>query len=145
MINKIADYFIWLCQQTGDLMTNLRLQKLVYYAQAWHLALKNDPLFEEDFQAWIHGPVEPTLYARFAENKWKPIVDEIKKPELSKGVETHLNEIMDAFGKYTAYDLERMTHNEDPWILARKGLAPDEPSTEIIPKDIMKDYYKSLQ
>ena len=50
--------------------THKQLQKLCYYAQAWHLALLNRPLFDEEFQAWIHGPVCPTLYAHYVDYRW---------------------------------------------------------------------------
>ena len=60
---QVADYFLSLVDEdAGDSMTNLRLQKLLFYAQAWHLALTNRPLFEEDFEAWVHGPVIPSFY-----------------------------------------------------------------------------------
>ncbi|MBW4622042.1 MAG: DUF4065 domain-containing protein [Cyanosarcina radialis HA8281-LM2] len=57
----VASYFIDLANKTGNTVNNLKLQKLVYYSQAWHLAIHGTPLFEEDFQAWIHGPVIPEL------------------------------------------------------------------------------------
>jgi uncharacterized phage-associated protein len=71
---EVANYFIWLANETGSFLSNLKLQKLVYYAQAWHLALEESPLFEEDFEAWIHGPVLPTLYQKYESFSWKPII-----------------------------------------------------------------------
>lgn len=75
--NDIADYFIAVSNSTHDLITNLRLQKLVYYAQAWHLAIYQEPLFSEDFQAWVHGPVIPQLYTQYKEYKWNPITKDV--------------------------------------------------------------------
>lgn len=61
----VADFFLAFANECGDFMSNLRLQKLVYYAQAWHLANYDTPLFEEDFEAWIHGPALPALYHHY--------------------------------------------------------------------------------
>ena len=143
-INKIADYIIWLHHDSGDVITNLRLQKLLYYAQAWYLVLYDEPLFEEDFEAWIHGPVMPPVYKRFKAYKWNPINEEIKKPKLSEKVEKHLNEIVRVFGQYSSLDLEYMTHREAPWVKARNGCMPDEVSSAQIDKEEMKSFYKSL-
>ena len=71
--NAIADYIIKCCRDRGELITNLHLQKLVYYAQAWYLALYDKPLFDEEFQSWISGPVQPELHDRFKSYKWNPI------------------------------------------------------------------------
>ena len=64
-ISDIADYFITKNHEYGDYITNLKLQKLVYYAQAWYLAFLDKPLFDEDFEAWVHGPVNRDLYDRY--------------------------------------------------------------------------------
>lgn len=57
---EVAKFFIHLANETGSYISNLKLQKLVYYAQAWHLALHDTPLFEDDFEAWVHGSVVPS-------------------------------------------------------------------------------------
>ena len=69
----IADYFVRLANETGDYISNLKLQKLVYYAQAWYLAISDEALFEEDFEAWVHGPVIPELYQEYKSFGWRPI------------------------------------------------------------------------
>src|SRR5260221_3271487 len=73
----VADYFIRLANETGSFISNLKLQKLVYYAQAWHLGIKGAPLFQEDFQAWVHGPVIPELYQKYKSFAWQPIVTDV--------------------------------------------------------------------
>lgn len=140
----VSDFFICESRERGDLLTNLKLQKFLYYAQAWHLALKDNPLFAEDFQAWIHGPVLPSQYQRFRTFEWRPIFTEINRPRLSPDLDSFLDEVVDVFGVETATALELMTHNELPWKEARQGLAPDQPSTEIIRKESMKKFYRSL-
>jgi uncharacterized phage-associated protein len=141
---SVADFLLIECRERGDVLTNLKLQKLLYYAQAWFLAAYNKSLFSEDFQAWVHGPVLLSQYQRFKQNEWRPIQDELVKPDLPLEVKSHLLEIVDIFGIETGVSLERMTHNEQPWIIARGGIPADEASTAIISKESMKFFYQSL-
>lgn len=141
----ITDYILATSRDRGELLTNLKLQKLLYYAQAWFLALYDDYLFAEDFQAWVHGPVLPTQYRRFNMFAWRPIDDLVHKPDaLLVRVARHLDKIVSEFGSETAIALEIMTHREKPWRDARKGLPPHAPSTAIISKHSMRDFYKHL-
>jgi uncharacterized phage-associated protein len=140
----VADYLLVECRERGEVLTNLKLQKLIYYAQAWELALRNRELFAEDCQAWIHGPVVPSQYHRFRDFQWRPITAEISRPALPEDVRSHLNEIVDVFGTDSAVALELMTHREPPWLEARGDLPPDVPSTNRISKTTMRDYYRSL-
>jgi uncharacterized phage-associated protein len=142
---KTADFLLIDCRDRGDVLTNLKLQKLLYYAQAWYLALHQKPLFDEDFEAWVHGPVLPSQYRRFKEFEWKPILREIPplKPD-DPVILSHLTEIVDVFGSETAVALEMMTHNELPWKSARSGIPLDQPSSSVISKESMQSYYKSL-
>lgn len=138
----IAKYFICLANETGSFISNLKLQKLVYYAQAWHLALHELPLFDEDFEAWVHGPVIPALYHNYKHFGWKPIQEEATL-NLSESILCYLKEVADEYFACDAYELERMTHIESPWQRAREGIASDEPSTNVIFKDWMQEYYKA--
>ncbi|MBC6422976.1 MAG: DUF4065 domain-containing protein [Hormoscilla sp. SP5CHS1] len=142
--NAIADYIIQFCHKHGDSIANLHLQKLVYYAQAWYLALYEKPLFDEEFQAWASGPVQPELYDRFTSYKWNPISEHPEKVELPKHVEEHILEVLDVYGRYIYYYLERMTHDEDPWRKVRRGMLMDEHSEVVISKKSMQKYYKNL-
>ena len=142
--DEVADYFLHFCRQHGDVLTNLKLQKLVYYAQAWHLALKQKPLFPESIEAWVHGPVVPPLYGRFKQFGWNPITLEPDCPNFTNGTGKHLEEVFSVYGHYSAWDLERMTHQEDPWREARKGLSPDEEGHQVIAHADMRDFYRKL-
>lgn len=142
--DQVANYILRSAHDAGDVITNLKLQKLIYYAQAWYLALYDEPLFDEEFQAWVHGPVQRELYDRFKNYRWNPIEENPDLPTLPDEVVQHLDDILAEFGGYGAYELERMVHREDPWIKARKGLPPDEPSTTVISKHDMQEYYRSL-
>jgi len=142
-INDVADYFIRRAHESGEPITNLKLQKLVYYAQAWHLALYGEPLVEERFEAWVHGPVSPLLYDRFRAYRWNPIDEDVAMPTLPERVRMHLEEVQEAYGGFSAIDLERMTHVEDPWLDARGDLDPTAPSHAPISEEAMQRYYAS--
>jgi uncharacterized phage-associated protein len=128
----------------GDPITNLKLQKLLYYAQGWILALADRPLFDDRIEAWPHGPVVPPVYGEFKKWQWNPIAENPGVPELlAPNIIAHLDEIMQVYGVLTAFHLERLTHKEEPWLEARKGLAPDAPCNEIIKPESMRRYFKA--
>jgi uncharacterized phage-associated protein len=143
----VADYFIWLANETGSFVSNLKLQKLVYYAQAWHIAIFGEELFPDDFQAWIHGPVIPDLYHSYKSFGWSPILKQVKQESLLASMPSEildfLQEISEEYFSCDAYELERMTHAEDPWLIARGNLPPDAPSCSVIEKEWMHSYYGS--
>ncbi len=140
--NQIANYFIHVANETGSYLSNLNLQKLVYYAQAWHLALYDAPLFEEDFEAWVHGPVIPSLYGEYRLFGWRPILKEVSTPNFPETLQIFLQEVTEVYFSCDAFDLERMTHHEEPWLKARGELQMDAPSQAIISKSSMRNYYK---
>lgn len=127
-------------------ITHLKLQKLVYYAQAWSLALRNEELFSEDFEAWAHGPVSPKLYYRYRQYYYNEI-PQIELEEVN-GIDADSLELMSAvwnvYGDKTARDLEQRTHEEEPWQAARQGVRAGQPSTHIINKESMRGFYTQL-
>lgn len=142
--DDIANYLLALAQQVGDTVTNLKLQKLVYYAQAWFLAFYNRPLFDDRLEAWVHGPAVPSLYRRFKRYQWRPILQQAVFPDMSKQVREHLDETFGAYARFSAWDLERMTHSERPWQEARRGLSKDENGDREISHDSMRSFYRTL-
>lgn len=149
---KIANYFIGVSNTSGSLITNLKLQKLVYYAEAWHLANFNESIVDEDFEAWVHGPVVRRLYGEYRGFGWKPIIQsEITDathadlvasfPERTREL---LQMVTDEYFSLPAYQLERLTHNEDPWRLTRGDLPEDAPSDSVIDKVLMQQYYRKF-
>jgi uncharacterized phage-associated protein len=143
-INLVADYFIKRASESGSLLTNLKIQKLCYYAQAWYLALQDEPLFPERFEAWVHGPVNRALYDRFRSYRWSPITEEVGEPQFSEKVGQHLDLIVENFMACDAYELERMTHEELPWIEARNGLPEDAACATLIKEETMAKFYKEM-
>ena len=140
-VQAVADCLIRESHEVGDPITNLKLQKLVYYAQAWYAALNGEPLFAERIEAWVHGPVCPAVYHRFSGYRWNPIAADVAMPMLPSAVCDHLREVMAVYGSMTAVELERLTHQEDPWLLTRGDLASDVPSDREIPVGLMAEYY----
>jgi len=147
----VADYFIALSNDTQNLVSNLKLQKLVYYVEAWYLAVYGEPLFKEDFEAWVHGPVVRALYEKYKGFSWKPIVQNTKENDsekifnqLPKEVQVILQDVVEEYFGLTAFELERLTHAEDPWKSAREGLGNQENSNTVISKDSMQEFYSNL-
>jgi uncharacterized phage-associated protein len=140
-VNKVADTIIALSHERGREITNLKLQKLLYYSQAWNLAFTGMPLFSESIEAWVHGPVVPSVFRRFREYRWKPI-ETNEKPCEDESVRHHVLSILNAYDKFDATQLERLTHSEKPWKDARAGLEPDMSSRNVIPHAAMRDYYR---
>jgi uncharacterized phage-associated protein len=142
---QIADWFLGAFDRSaGDVITPLKLQKLVYYAQAWSLALRGRPLFDEDFQAWMHGPVLCSLRKRFVGRGWEALGRPEEMPALDEETESLLRDVLSTYGEHSARALEALTHNEEPWIRARGSLPPEARCREIIPKDHMRSYYRHL-
>jgi uncharacterized phage-associated protein len=143
-VSQIASTILTICKDRGIEVSNLKLQKLTYYAEAWYLAFEDSSLFDEVIEAWVHGPVVPQVFREYRGYRWSNIIAPIGAPSTDQAVIDHLNLVLDAYGKYTATELERLTHNEKPWIEARKGYPADEPSSVAISREVMREYYSSL-
>ena len=120
-------------------VTNLKLQKLLYYSQCLSLALYDEPLFTDEFQAWRYGPVCPPVYRfynDFEAAQRSPA--ELDTVELSNEIRDVLEEVWQYFSPYKAWDLSGMTHQEPPWLKARAGLPAEASSTAAIALEDMK-------
>lgn len=140
----VAHYFLSRSiPNTNRSITHLKLQKLVYYAQAWHLALRETPLINDDFEAWIHGPVCPNLYYEYRGYGYHdiPAVDDEKVNINDTGVEQVLEAVWTAYGSFDGKYLEELTHQETPWNIARQNLTKWSHSNKIISHQSMKDFY----
>ncbi len=131
-------------------VTNKKLQKLVYYAYAWYIVENNENanitnvLFHDRPEAWVHGPVFPTLYDRYKENGRNEIATPDEILEIDKEISEFLDEILAVFGPFDGDQLELMTHNELPWQKARGSAESDEISTNLIDLQDIYIYYTSL-
>ena len=142
-VYAVADTLISISYDKSSPVTNLKLQKLLYYAQAWYLTLYGESLFDAEIEAWVHGPVVPAIFRKYRENRWDPISN-VATGEVSKQVQDHLEEVWRVFGAFRAGYLERLTHSEAPWIIARGGLPPDVSSNNVISRKSMRDYYSAV-
>ena len=139
-MEKVMDVANWFLSQ--DAMTHKKLQKLCYYAQAWHCALHNGkPLFSEPIEAWVHGPVIRDLYGCFAGYGWDEIPQRSGTTNFSDKALEVLEAVYSTYGDFNGDQLEYMTHQETPWLLARGDLKPWEPCTEQITVQSMQEYY----
>ena len=130
-------------------MSSKKLQKLCWYAYSWYIALNSDPEDGEHLEklidvpgaeAWVHGPVFRNLYTDFKYNGYtetkKANIESLDEETLS-----FLERIWSVYGSFNGDQLEEMTHNEAPWINARKGLDKFESSTKLInDNDIFEEY-----
>lgn len=136
---EVADYFLYIARKSDRSLNIFQLQKLTYYAQAWYLGLYELPLFAEDFQAWVHGPILPDLFE--IKRDWQPITQFPQKPNFPLDIQEFLEEVWQVYGEHNSEELERMTCSESPWQDVRKNLPRDEPCNKIIPKIALQQYY----
>lgn len=143
-VKTVAQYIIAFFQKAGDPVSNLKLQKLLYYVQGWHLGLNDGkPAFDGSFQAWVHGPVNPDVYHTYKGYRWNPIDAEMGMPDgIGEDLAKHIREVLDVYGVDSGWELERRTHLESPWIEARKGLPPDAESCEVITNESMTRFFQ---
>ncbi len=134
----VAKYFLSQTDEdAGDTLSNLKLQKLVYYAQGFHLALNDNPLFDEQIVAWTHGPVVEVMYHTFKRHGASniPFPDEINPDSLTSEQEELLQEVQDIYGQFSAWKLRDMTHQEPPW--------RDTEKESVISHESMKSYFQT--
>ena len=125
-------------------MTTMKLQKLAYYSQAWSLVWDEKQLFEEDIEAWANGPVVRDLFD-YHRGMYEISEMPIGNPRLLNQEQREtVDAVLDYYGDKSAQWLIELTHMEDPWIQARKGLPKLERGNKVIPLDTIADYYSSL-
>ena len=135
---EIAKYLLAdSCPECGDFISNLKLQKLLYYAQGVHLAIHDKPLFQEEIVNWEHGPVVPDVYHHYKGNGSNaipvPTDDEISLDEFTEEEIQVLTDVSEVFGQFSAWKLRDMTHNERPWKETNRQ--------DVIPIKLIKEYF----
>lgn len=137
------DVAAYILRKRGQ-MTAMKLQKLVYYSQAWSLVWDDAPLFSEHIEAWANGPVVPDLYSSHRGSYTVVRLDR-GDPEALSGVQREtVDAVLAAYGDKTSQWLSDLTHSEAPWKSARRGLAPGQRSSSEISLSSMAEYYGSL-
>lgn len=101
-----------------DDITNLKLQKLLYYAQGYSLALLGRPIFEDQITAWSHGPVVETVYHSYKQYGRTPLpaLQSYSLSNFDTDELIILNRVAENYGQFSAWKLRNMTHEESPWL-----------------------------
>ena len=142
-INNVIEYLVSECED----ITPLALQKLLYYVQGFYYAFNDKFLFTDDCQAWVHGPVYPEVYHRYKDYRFNPITNSTQEEVSDFAVSeiAVLDSVVKYFGCYSGKVLERFTHSEEPWISAREMYRTFELSDEVICKEDIGKYFKSVK
>jgi len=130
--------------KAGGPMSAMKLQKLVYYSQAWSLVLRGSPLFAEEIQAWAHGPV---VYELFELHRGKYAVRDLGVPvsPLASEERRVVDLVVGHYGRMTAEQLSASTHAEKPWLAARAGVPEGTRASAFISTDTMRRFYSSVK
>ena len=137
--SNVAKYLLSLqSEEAGDLISNLKLQKLVYYCQGMNLALNDTVLFEDPIEAWTHGPVVRKVYGEYKEFGSSPIpCPEGDCADLTPEECKLIEEVYQEFGQYSAWKLREMTHYELPYKEAEAA------GSKIVSTATMRVFFKS--
>lgn len=141
---SIAEYFIDKANKDKKPITNKKLQKLVYYAQAWSLVLQDKKIFDEKIEAWVHGPAIKSIYVKFKPFGFSSIKKEADNAVIKSipvSTQKLLDSVWNVYGGFDADYLEMLTHSESPWQEAREGLQSSENSENEISLKTMKVFY----
>ena len=144
-VTDIFDVARYVLNQQGP-MSAMKLQKLVYYSQAWSLVWDDKPLFNKRIEAWANGPVSPELYQHH-KGKFKLFASSFKRGDarhLSAEQKETVDAVLKHYGDKSAHWLSELTHMEKPWKEAREGLSLGERGKAVISLAAMNEYYSSL-
>lgn len=141
--DEIAQYLLWLVANENpedpDYLTPLKLQKLLYFVQGWHLAETGGPAFGEEIRAWRDGPVVRPVYERFSDFGKRPITDAPEKPpELAPETRAIVESVWGRYKAFSAFKLSDMTHDQSPWREARGSRARGEKSNAVISQESLR-------
>jgi uncharacterized phage-associated protein len=137
-------------------MSHLKLQKLLYLIEGYHLAYFDKSIISDDFEAWVHGPVSRTLYSQlkdlsilYTEISYVRKEDEVLPSSiLSKNLTSEqielIDNVLDLYSNESSLSLESITHQQAPWIETREGFASSERCEKVIPKEKIKSYFQQF-
>ena len=136
----VADYII---ARIGA-VTTMKLQKLVFYCQAWHLVWEERKLFDNRVEAWAGGPVVPDLYQAHRGEFTITAEPHGDRSKLSQDECESIEAVLETYGDKSAVWLSALSHSEDPWIDARRGLGEGERGNREIKDSSMAEFYGNL-
>lgn len=143
MSHDILDVASFLIKEHED-MSTMKLQKLCYFSQGWALAWTEEPLFEDDFEAWASGPVSRKLYNEHASHYSVSVIAGGDSTALSENQKLIVRAVLGINYHMSGLQLGELTRMGNPWKVARKGTPEGSPSTEIVAKDSIKNYFCAL-
>ncbi len=141
----VHDVAAYILEKYPYALPAVKLQKLAYYSQAWSLVWEDRPLFPERIEAWVNGPVVPDLYDKhrgeYQVSSWPSGNSKNICPDDASTIEA----VLGFYGHRSSQWLSDLTHSEDPWIMARRGLSPSQRGNSEITLSSMAEYYTSLK
>lgn len=142
---EVAQYFLHrVDRDEGDTISGLRLQKLVYYTQVWSMVLRNEPFFSESIEAWVHGPVVREVWQVYKDYGKRDIpAPDSPPPTFAADDDDLLNCVWQRYGDLSATQLRDLTHCEQPWLEARRGLSDQDPSSQTISLASMREFHRT--
>ena len=140
---NVFDVAQYILKQRGP-MSAMKLQKLVYYSQAWSLVWDETPLFSEKIEAWANGPVVRELFDTHKGQFLVASVDRGNPNNLKDNEKETIDSVVNFYGDKSAQWLSDLTHMETPWNEARKGLADGVNCENEITLAMMHEYYSSI-
>ena len=140
---RVFDVAAYILERQGP-MTTWKLQKLVYYCQAWSLVWDDDILFPEEIEAWANGPVVRELHNAHR-GKFRISCLHRGRPEiLTETQRETVDAALTFYGDKSPQWLSDLIHMETPWQLARRGIPDGVRGNTVILKDSLAEYYGSL-
>lgn len=142
-VHNVAAYIL---SKFDKPISTMQLQKLCYYSQGWSLAWDDEPIFENEIQAWANGPVVYDLFDThrgtysISKHSW----NHGSISDLSKDQRETIDAVVDHYGEMTGQQLSDLTHSERPWLEARQDLSPGARSKTVISTDVMQDFFVGL-
>lgn len=142
-LDLIIQYLLYKCED----ITPLALQKVLYYVQGFYYAFEGRFLFDEDCEAWVHGPVYRDVYNKYSSYRFDPIesVEDFDESVFSTSEKAIIDSIIKNFCCYSGKTLERFTHLETPWLHTRDGLPVNMNSNRIISKELIGKYFLEVK
>ncbi len=140
---SVHDVAAYILHKTGKI-TAMKLQKLLYYCQAWSLVWDDKPLFNSKIEAWSNGPVVPQIYRLHRQSYSVSAWPEGEKTNLTASERETVRVVLKSYGDKSSLWLSELTHREKPWRDARRGLGPLDRGNKEITQAAMAKYYSSL-
>lgn len=137
-VRDVAKYLLHIAAVDEDSLTNMKLQKLLYYCQGFYLAIYDKPLFAAKIEKWTHGPVCPVVYQEYKKHKANIIpgpADSFNRSRLSSEEREVIKQVYSTYGQFSAWRLRDLTHKEAPWV--------ETPDSGEISTTFLKEFFKT--